>query len=235
MTSVAAGTSPEDLRTVVDDSATGDHAPTRTTRMRPVLIGIAAARLVLSIVAVFLAPWLYRDHVAGLVALRPTKEVLLFAGYQVRNGNVFWPVVAIATIPVLIVSVWVFYALGKSYRDDLDDADLPGIAGRMLPRDRVTSLRETVTDQGWSFVFLGRLAVMPSTLVAAAAGTSDMSTRTFLLADTAGAVVSAAMLITAGVLLGKTYESAGPWFTVLGAGVMIGLLVLLGRRLRARR
>jgi membrane protein DedA with SNARE-associated domain len=234
MTPIAAGTSPEDLRSVVNPPASLDHAPTRTTTLRPVLIGIAAARFVLSVVALFLAPWLYRDHLAGLVALRPTKEVLLFAGYQVRNGNVFWPVVAVAAIPILIISVWVFYALGKSYRDDLDDADLPGIAGRMLPRDRVTDLRETVTDQGWTFVFLGRLAVMPSTLVAAAAGTSDMSTRTFLLADTAGAIVSGAMLLTAGFLLGETYETAGPWFTALGAVVMVGLLVLLGRRLRAR-
>jgi membrane protein DedA with SNARE-associated domain len=234
MTSLAARTGPEDFRSVVDDSSSSDHAPTRTTALRPVLIGIAAARFALSIIAVFLVPWLYRDHVAGLVALRPTKEVLLFAGYQVRNGNVFWPVVAVAAIPMLIVSVWVFYALGKSYRDDLDDADLPGVAGRLLPRDRITDLRETVGAQGWSFVFLGRLAVMPSTLVAAAAGTSDMSTRTFVLADTAGAVVSAAMLITAGVLLGQTYENAGPWFTVLGAALMVGLLVLLGRRLRAK-
>jgi membrane protein DedA with SNARE-associated domain len=79
-------------------------------------------------------------------------------------------------------------------------------------------------------VFLGRLAVMPSTLVAAAAGSAGVPWRTFLLADGAGAAVSMSAMLAAGYLLGETYEEAGPWFTAVGAIALLGLLVVIGTR-----
>lgn len=201
-------------------------------RIRPLLLGFAAARAVLGVVAVVLVPWLYRDHLVPLVLLRPTKEVLLFSGYAVREQGANPIALTIAALPLLLFAVWGFYALGRAYERELADADLPGIAGRLLPPERINRLRATIGERGWSIVFLGRLGAMPSTLVAAAAGSSDMPARTFLLADTAGALTSLVLLMGAGFVLGSAYDEAGPWFTAAGAVLLLGVLVLLGRTLR---
>jgi membrane protein DedA with SNARE-associated domain len=198
--------------------------------LRQALLALAALRGVLALVAIPLAPALYEDHVAVLVLLRPTKEVFLFAGYKAAEHEVNLGVVVLAATPLLVLAVWVFYFLGRAYHDELSDADLPGIAGRVLPRTRIESLCEAVSDRGWPLVFIGRLAIMPSTLVAAAAGTADVPVRTFLAADAAGAMVSMVMMLAAGYFLGEAREAAGPWFSVLGAAALLGLMFLLGKR-----
>jgi membrane protein DedA with SNARE-associated domain len=198
---------------------------------RRLLLVLAALRAVLAIVAIPLAPALYDDHLAILVLLRPSKEVLLFAGYAVREGDVSLAVVVLAALPLLVGAVWVFYFLGKSYADDLEDTDLPGIAGRLLPRKRIHKLRDAVCDRGWPLVFVGRLASAPSTLVAAAAGGSEVEDRTFIVADLAGALTSLAAMLFAGYALGEAREQAGPWFTIVGAVAVLTLLTLLGRQL----
>ena len=197
---------------------------------RKLLLGLAALRGVLAVAAIPLAPALYEDHAALLVLLRPTKEVFLFAGYKAAEHELSLPVAVVAAVPLLILAVWVFYFLGRSYRDDLQDADLPGLAGRLLPRKRINALCEAVSDRGWPLVFIGRLAIMPSTLVAAAAGTADVPIVRFLVADAAGALVSMGMMLAAGYFLGEARDAAGPWFTALGAAALLGLMFLLGKR-----
>lgn len=199
--------------------------------MRPVLLGLAAARAVLAIVAIFLAPWLYEEHVAGLVFLRPTKEVFLFAGFAVREGNAWLPVIVLAALPILLGGVWIFYGLGRVYADELSDAELPGLAGRLLPKARIEQMQELLEERGSSVVFFGRLAAFPSALMAAAAGASGVPPREFLPADTAGALVSMGTLLGVGYALGETYDNAGPWITAVGVAVLAALLVMLGRAL----
>jgi membrane protein DedA with SNARE-associated domain len=206
---------------------------------RPLLLALAALRGILAIVAIPLAPALLRDHLAVLVLLRPSKEVLLLAGYAIHRGDLNLGVTVAAALPLLVGAVWVFYFLGQAYADEIDDADLPGIAGRLLPPRRITKLRDAVCDRGWPFVFLGRLASMPSTLVAAAAGGSEVEGRTFAIADLAGALTSLTAMLVVGSVLGEAYEHAGPWFTIAGGVVLLGVLALLGKQLtdggRARR
>jgi membrane protein DedA with SNARE-associated domain len=197
---------------------------------RPVLLALAGLRALLAIVAIPLAPALYRDHVAVLVLLRPSKEVLLFAGYMIRDGRISAGVAIVAALPLLLFAVWIFYALGHVHRKDLQRADLPGIAGRLLPRKRIRSLCEAVNDRGSPLVVIGRLASMPSTLVAAAAGTAEVPFARFVIADALGAALSLAMMLGAGYLLGEARETAGPWLTVVGAIALLGLMVLLGKQ-----
>src|SRR5688572_7570642 len=139
---------PVDLPTALD-----------TRNGRAILLGLAALRGVLAIAAIPLAPALYQDHVALLVLLRPAKEVFLFAGYKAAEHEVNLGVVVLAALPLLVLAVWIFYFLGRAHRDELADADLPGIAGRVLPRTRIQSLRDAVSDRGWPLVFIGRLAI----------------------------------------------------------------------------
>ena len=195
------------------------------------LLGGAAVRAVLAIVAIPLAPFLFREHVAVLVFLRPTKEVFLFAGFSVRHGDAWLPVIVLAALPLLLVGVWIFYFLGRAYAADLADAELPGIAGRILPKERIDQMRELLEEHGSRVVFVGRLAAFPSALMAAAAGASEVPLRDFLIADTAGALASMGALLGAGYVLGEAYEDAGPWVTAAGAFVLAGLLLFVGRSL----
>ena len=202
-----------------------------STDARPLLVGLAVLRAGLAAGAVLLAPWLYREHTAVLVLLRPTKEVFLFAGFQGREGDVFLPVVVLAALPLLLGGVWLFFWLGRAYAEDLEDADLPGIAGRLLPKARLDQLREVLDERGMRVVFLGRLAMFPSSLMAAAAGSAGVEWREFVIADTAGALTSLALALGLGYALGETYEEAGPWLTAVGVVALVALAVVVGRAL----
>jgi membrane-associated protein len=189
---------------------------------------LAVLRAALAIVAFPLAPFLYREHAAVLVLLRPTKETLLFAGYMVHRGDVSLGTIVLAALPLLVPGVWVFYALGREHGTD---DELPGLLGRVLPRKRTVQLSEALEEHGDTVVFLGRMAAMPSTIVAAAAGASDMAVRRFLLFDGAGAAVSLALMLGLGWALGDAYKAAGPWLTALGVAAIAAVAVLIGRSL----
>ena len=201
---------------------------------RLALAGILVVRGALGVVAIVLAAWLYAEHFAVLALLRPTKEVLLAGGFFVREGDVGLVPLYLAAIPLSAIGVWASFLLGRTFADDLDDGvALPGILGRLLPAGRIRSLRAVLDREGTKAIFLGRLAVFPSTLMAAAAGGSGVAMRDFAVADTAGLLVSITEVVAVGYLLGEAYEQAGAWLTAVGAVVALGLLVLFGRWLRA--
>lgn len=181
------------------------------------------------------APWLYREHASALVFLRPTKEVFLYAGFLVRQGDAALLGVVVAALPLLLGGVWLFFGLGRMYADEIEEGDLPGLAGRILPKRRLDRLRGVLDKRGMRVVFLGRLAAFPSSLMAAAAGSAGVSWKAFLLADTAGALVSLAAMLVIGFGLGEAYEEAGVWVTVAGVMVLGGLAVVVGRALSSDR
>ena len=186
-----------------------------------------------ALAAVPLAPFLYRDdRVELLVLLRPSKEVLLLAGFAVEAGNASLTGVVLAALPLLLGAVWILFALGRAYADCIDDPGRSGLAAKVLPPGKVRPLMDAVCAKGVALVFLGRLAAFPSTLVGAAAGAAEVPTRRFLLADAAGALVSLVALLAIGYLLDEAYEDAGPWLTGAGVAVLAVGAVVLGRTLR---
>jgi membrane protein DedA with SNARE-associated domain len=203
-------------------------------QLKTALISAAVIRGALSLVAIPLAPLLFRRHFLTLVLLRPTKEVLLAAGFRVRSGDVALPLVYAAAVPLAVGGVWLFYWLGRVFAPDLadDDADLPRVVRRVLPRDRIRRLRGVLDSKGAKVVFFGRLAVFPSSLMAAAAGAAGVAPRKFLVADGLGALVSVTEVVAVGFALDEAYEHAGAWLTAAGAVVALGLLFAMGRWLR---
>lgn len=193
---------------------------------------IAAARAVLAVIAIPLAPFLYEEHFVLLVLLRPTKDVLLAGGFFLRSGDVSLPPMIAAAIPLMVFGVWLFFFLGRGFRDEIENCDLPGIGGRLLPSERINRLHAGLEKAGGRLIFLGRLAAFPSTLVAAAAGSSDLPTKKFLRADGLGAAAALVEVVGAGFVLGEAYESAGPWLTVAGVAILAAAVVLLGRSLK---
>lgn len=194
---------------------------------------VAAFRGVLSLVALPLAPALYKDHFVILVLLRPTKEVLLAGGFFVRRGDVSVLPILLAAVPLMVFGVWLFYALGRAYADEIQSGDgLPSWAQRLLPTDRIQDLCRILDRKGGGVVVAGRLAAFPSSLLAAAAGVSGMEPGRFLPADGLGAALSVVEVMVAGYILGEAYEQAGPWLTAVGVAVLFGLLMVVGRWLK---
>jgi membrane protein DedA with SNARE-associated domain len=196
------------------------------------LLWSAAVRAVLGLAAIPLAPFLYREHFAALVLLRPTKEVLLAAGFEVRRGDANALTVVLAAVPLAVFGVWLFFFLGQAFAKELQEGKgLPRFADRLLPTEKIKDLCAVLEDKGPKVIFLGRLATFPSSLVGTAAGTSKMETPRFLTSDGAGALVSLVEVIGAGFLLGQAYKSAGPWLTAVGVVALLGMLFVLGRSL----
>ena len=204
----------------------------RYDAFRGPLLWLTVVRAVLGIVAIPLAPGLFREHFVILVLLRPTKEVLLAGGFLVRDGRVSLVSLMVAAIPLLILGVWQFFALGRLFGDDIVKDRLPKPLRRLLPAKRVKSLCAVLTRRGAPLVLLGRLAAFPSSAVAAAAGVSNMETRTFLVADGVGGLLSFVEVVGAGYALGEAYEHAGPWLTGVGVVVLAVCAVLMGRWLK---
>ncbi|HVE90797.1 MAG TPA: VTT domain-containing protein [Actinomycetota bacterium] len=201
-------------------------------RLRTPLLIAAGVRIVIGLLAIPLAPVLYKDHFLILVLMRPTKEVLLAGGFLLRQDKVGLIELMAAAIPLAILGVWHFYYLGRIYCEDIGDGNMPKLAQRILPPDRIRKLQKVLDKKGPRLVFLGRIAAFPSALVGAAAGSGDMASRQFLPADGLGALVSIAEVVGAGYLAGEAYKKAGPLVTGAGVAVLIAGAVLLGRYLR---
>lgn len=199
---------------------------------RGLLLSLAALRFVVAVAAIPLAPLLYRDHFLVLLLMRPTKELFLAGGFLIRQAEVpeWGPI--LAAIPLSIFGVWLFFVLGRAYRREIESDSLTGIGGRVLTTERVKRLRVVLDKKGPKLIFLGRIAVMSSASVAAAAGAGDMDRRKYLLVDLAGGLTSIAYTVAAGYLLGEAYEKAGPWLAVVGAVVLVVFAFVLGRALK---
>lgn len=202
-------------------------------RRRTVPLVLAALRGALSVIAIPLAPALFRDHFVVLVLLRPTKEVLLAGGFFLREGKVELFEMLLAAIPIAFFGVWLFFWLGRSFADEIQSGKgLPRWAEKILPPERIKTMCRVLERKGRWVIVAGRLAAFPSTVLAAAAGASGMKPATFLPADGLGAVLSVAEVVIAGYALGAAYKEAGPWLTAAGVAMLLGLLVIVGRWLK---
>ena len=204
----------------------------RKPATKKILLGVAIVRAVLGVAAIPLAPFLYEEHFLILVLLRPTKEVFLAGGFLARQGDVALPLLVLAAIPLSIFGVWLFYLLGRAYGKEIRSDKMPGFAARILTPERIKKFERALDKKGPKLIFLGRLAVLSSATVAAAAGAAKLEPKKFFPWDLAGGLLSIAYTVAAGWLLGETYEKAGPWITVGGVVALVGFAVILGRSLQ---
>jgi membrane protein DedA with SNARE-associated domain len=209
----------------------------KSGKLRGALLAITAVRVVIGVLAIPLAPFLYEEHFLVLVLMRPTKEVLLAAGFLIRLGKIWWVPVIAAAVPLAILGVWQFYYLGRQYASEIRAGSMPWWAQRILPPKKVKVMQGLLKKKGMKLILLGRLAVFPSSVVAAAAGSGDVPSRRFLPADLAGGLLSILEVIGAGFALGYAYKRAGPWITVGGVVALaaIGFVVARGLRREGKR
>lgn len=197
-----------------------------------VWLWVAAARVVIGILAIPLAPFLYREHFVVLILMRPTKEVLVAAGFLVKTGKVALIPVVLAAVPLMVLGVWLFFHLGRLYAKDIEKGQVAGIGGRVVSPQKVARFQKMLDRRGPRLIFLGRLAAISSAMVAAAAGAGKMRPAEFLPVDALGAITSAAIAMGAGYVLGDAYGDANPILTATGVILLVAVAFLLRRYLQ---
>ena len=206
----------------------------RARRWRGPLLALSGLRYAIPILALPLVPVLTPDDVGLLTLLRPGKEILLLAGGLTRTrANPGVLVAFLAYLPLMVGGVWAFFGLGRAYADDLRTGDGPAWLTRAVPPDKLEVAQRVLTRRGPMVALVCRVAALPPTVVAAAAGVSDVHTGRFLLADLVGAVLSFALLFGIGLALGEAYEQGGPWLTGVGLALVVVVVMLLSRWLQA--
>jgi membrane protein DedA with SNARE-associated domain len=202
--------------------------------LRRVAITVVVGRYAMMLGVVPAIPFLIaQERIALLVLLRPTKEWLLLGGafLRVQGEPSVW-LLFLAFLPLMVLVVWFFFIAGRAYQQVLRDGTGPRWLRRAIPPDKLELAQRMLIRRGPLIAVLGRLAAMPPTLLAAAAGVSDISARRYLVADLAGALASFAVVVGAGYALGRAYDEGGPWLTAAGVVLFVALLVLMTRWIR---
>ncbi|MEO6712434.1 MAG: VTT domain-containing protein [Mycobacteriales bacterium] len=198
---------------------------------RTTLLWLGGLRTALAVLAVPLAPIVYKHQFLLLVLMRPSKEVLMAGGFFISQGKLEVLPLLLAALPLHTLGVWQFFALGRAFDADLRAHALKPPANRLLPQRRIDKLDHLLEHKGDRLVFYGRLAAFPGLFLAAAAGASRMSFKRFAAHDALGAALSFAELVIAGYVLGTAYEKAGLGLAIAGGVLFVAALAIFGRLL----
>jgi membrane protein DedA with SNARE-associated domain len=219
----------EPERPSVDATVADDDERRYPAWVARLVLLLAIARYTVPIAAIPLLTRLLRGDVSDaeyalVIALRPGREVMLGAGAQLlRLGRPSPVLLFLAAFPFFVMAVWVFFLLGRVHRAPLRSGTGPGWLHRLAPPHKLEVAQRALARRGPMVAFVGRVGGLPPTLLAAAAGVSDVRPLRYLVADALGAVVVFALTVGVGYGLGETYERAGWVFTVVALVVIFGL------------
>ena len=204
-------------------------------------LGVAGLRLGVPIVSFFtiVAPLVASisggdtDDIYWLLLVRPSKDVQLWGGgLATATGEVDLWLLFLAYAPLMIVMNWSFFFLGRAYGPALARGEGPGWLQRSVSPKNFATARALLARRGPAIAVIGRVAALPPTVMAAAAGTSDIGAWRYQSADTVGGVLAFVVTVGVGLLLGEAYEAAGPWLAVGGGVLFLALLALITRWIR---
>lgn len=203
----------------------------------------AVLRLAIPIVAFFtiVGPLVFQIADNGqtsdiylLTLVRPSKDSVLWGGalWRIRPGEVDLLRLFLAYAPLMIVMNWPFLYLGRAYGPALARGEGPRWLQRSVSPENLAVARTLLARKGPTIAILGRIAALPPTVMAAAAGTSDVRAWRYQVADTIGGVVGWAITVGLGIALGETWERAGVWTTVGGVALLFGAITWMTRWLQ---
>jgi membrane protein DedA with SNARE-associated domain len=202
-------------------------------RWRRVALAVVVARFAIPLSAIAAIPFLLVENIALLVLLRPQKEFLLVGGGQSRFlGEPELALLFLAFLPLGLLAVPAFFVVGRAYRGALEDGSGPAWLHRAIPPKQLHVAQQVLARRGPTIALLGRIAALPPTVLAAAAGLSDVDWRRYLAADAVGAAIATTATLAAGYALGRAYEDGGPWITGIGVALFFVLVLLLTHWLR---
>ncbi|TVP68395.1 MAG: hypothetical protein EA340_08805 [Nitriliruptor sp.] len=195
---------------------------------RRVSLAVVVLRFAIPLAAVPLIPFLIRNQITLLVLLRPQKEFLLVGGGQTRFlGEPGVLALLLAYLPLGVLAVTAFFVVGRAYRTPLREENGPAWLHRVVPPRQLELAQRVLAKRGPVIAVLARIAAMPPTVLAAAAGTSDVAPRAYLIADAIGALLGFGMAVGVGLALGRAYEEGGVWLTVVGVVLFAAMIALV--------
>jgi membrane protein DedA with SNARE-associated domain len=196
-------------------------------------LAVVALRFAIPLAAIPFIPWLIINDVGLLVLLRPQKEFLLVGGGQWRYlGEPNAAILFAAFLPLGILAVSAFFLVGRAYRQTLEDGGGPDWLQRTIPPRQLALGQRVLARRGPLIAVIGRLAALPPTVLAAAAGLSDISARRYLAADLAGSLLAFGLTVGVGFALGRAYEEGGFWLTAVGVALFGAVILLVTQWIR---
>ena len=169
----------------------------------------------------------------------PSEVILPLAGFRAEEGelNVVLAWVA-ATIGALVGAV-ILYGLGAVVGYDR----LHELAGKrwfvVLGQKDLERGDRFFDEHGGKIVLIGRCIPLVRSVVSVPAGQSGMPLPRFLVYTAIGSGIWNAVFIAAGWVLGDNYEKVEGWVQPISyavvAALVVGVLVLVARKLRRRR
>jgi membrane-associated protein len=197
------------------------------TRWRVLALTVVALRFAIPLAAIPTIPWLLRGNISLLILLRPQKEFVLVGGGQARYlGEPELLMVFLAFVPLGLLAVPAFFVVGRAYGARLREGEGPRWLQRAIDPRHLEIGQRVLARRGPVIAVLGRFAALPPTVLAAAAGVSDVSWRRYLAADAVGAVLATSATLAVGYQLGRAYEDGGLWLTITGV-VLFGVVIVL--------
>jgi membrane protein DedA with SNARE-associated domain len=167
----------------------------------------------------------------------PSEVVLPLAGYLAGRGNLDFLAVLVASTLGSLAGALLLYTGGARLGRERSTAllaRLPLVEGRDVER-----AEDWFARHGSSAVFFGRLVPGVRSLVSLPAGASRMSLWRFTLLTLLGSLSWNALLVGAGALLGRQWQTVEQYADVLNSVVTAVVVVLVAvfvvRRLRRRR
>ena len=219
------------------------HVPDEVSpALKRFVIANALLRLGIPIVAFFtiVAPLVLSindgdtSDIYALTVVRPSKDVVLWGGalWRIRPGEVDLWLLFASYAPLMIVMNWPFLYLGRAYGPALARGEGPRWLQRSVSPENLAIARTLLARKGPQIAILGRIAALPPTVMAAAAGTSDVQAWRYQLADTVGGVLAWGVTVGLGMALGETYERAGTWTTVGSVVIIFAAITWMTRWLQ---
>lgn len=197
-------------------------------RWRRLSLLVVVLRFAIPLTAIPAIPYLLINDISLLVLLRPQKEFLLVGGGQSRFlGEPELVALFLAFVPLGLLSIPAFFVIGRAYQGALRTGDGPDWLHRAIRPSQLEIAQRVIARKGPAIAILGRLAALPPTVLAAAAGVSDVSWRRYLAADAVGAVLAISLTLGAGYALGRTYQEGGIWLTAIGVTLFAVIILLL--------
>lgn len=197
-------------------------------RWRRLSLVVVVLRFAVPLAAIPAIPFLLVNNISLLVLLRPQKEFVLVGGGQSRYlGEPELAALFFAFIPLGLLTIPAFFVIGRAYQGALRTGDGPDWLHRAIRPSQLEVAQRVIARKGPAIAVLGRLAALPPTVLAAAAGVSDVSWRRYLAADATGAVLAIGLTLGAGYALGRTYQEGGIWLTAIGVTLFAVIILLL--------
>ena len=167
----------------------------------------------------------------------PSEVVLPFSGALVADGRFTFVGVLIASTLGSVLGAVLLYELGRRLGEDRVARGLARIP--LVTEDDIDRGSDWFSRHGHAAVLTGRLVPGVRSVVSIPAGAQAMPRHTFLLLTIGGTVVWNALLIGAGVLLGRqwqTVEQYTRWLDVAMVAAVVLVVARLGwRRFREHR